>query len=210
MWPVPFVKWQNWPQIRVYAPPFPKKIIHAKHWKFVGDHNSHLIWRYDFASIVAWLNTRIVGLFKCNFKKKSRIGCRIIYIILAQNTFVFVRFQVEIHEDFIQSCFDRLKASYDTLCVLDGDKDSINCARQEAIRMVRVLTVLKEYINECDSDYHEERTILPMSRCSHNLSGRFLGNNISAVLFFPDILQTMCHSFVIVSSQFFHPLTMPE
>lgn len=72
--------------------------------------------------------------------------------------------QVEIHEDFIQSCFDRLKASYDTLCVLDGDKDSINCARQEAIRMVRVLTVLKEYINECDSDYHEERTILPMSR----------------------------------------------
>lgn len=71
---------------------------------------------------------------------------------------------MEIHEDFIQSCFDRLKASYDTLCVLDGDKDSINCARQEAIRMVRVLTVLKEYINECDSDYHEERSILPMSR----------------------------------------------
>lgn len=69
-----------------------------------------------------------------------------------------------IHEDFIQSCFDRLKASYDTLCVLDGDKDSINCARQEAVRMVRVLTVLREYINECDSDYHEERTILPMSR----------------------------------------------
>lgn len=36
--------------------------------------------------------------------------------------------------------------------------------------MVRVLTVLKEYINECDSDYHEERTILPMSRCSQNLT----------------------------------------
>lgn len=34
--------------------------------------------------------------------------------------------------------------------------------------MVRVLTVLKEYINECDSDYHEERTILPMSRYCHN------------------------------------------
>lgn len=82
--------------------------------------------------------------------------------------------------------------------MLDGDKDSINCARQEAIRMVRVLTVLKEYINECDSDYHEERTILPMSRCSQNLSGRFLGNNISAV-FSTDILQTMCTSLVIVS-----------
>ncbi|KAL8190418.1 UNVERIFIED_CONTAM: putative ubiquitin carboxyl-terminal hydrolase FAF-X, partial [Gekko kuhli] len=87
--------------------------------------------------------------------------------------------QVVIHEDFIQSCFDRLKASYDTLCVLDGDKDSINCARQEAIRMVRVLTVLREYINECDSDYHEERTILPMSRA-------FRGKHISLVVRFPN------------------------
>ncbi|CAB1346501.1 unnamed protein product, partial [Coregonus sp. 'balchen'] len=87
--------------------------------------------------------------------------------------------QVEIHEDFIQSCFDRLKASYDTLCVLDGDKDSINWARQEAIRMVRVLTVLKEYINECDSDYHEERTILPMSRA-------FRGKHITLTVRFPN------------------------
>ncbi|XP_067107993.1 ubiquitin carboxyl-terminal hydrolase 9X isoform X3 [Osmerus mordax] len=87
--------------------------------------------------------------------------------------------QVEIHEDFIQSCFDRLKASYDTLCVLDGDKDSVNIARQEAVRMVRVLTVLKEYINECDSDYHEERTILPMSRA-------FRGKHITLIVRFPN------------------------
>ncbi|MEJ1281133.1 ubiquitin specific peptidase 9 X chromosome [Cricetulus griseus] len=87
--------------------------------------------------------------------------------------------QVVIHEDFIQSCFDRLKASYDTLCVLDGDKDSINCARQEAVRMVRVLTVLREYINECDSDYHEERTILPMSRA-------FRGKHLSFIVRFPN------------------------
>ncbi|TRY97210.1 hypothetical protein DNTS_013712 [Danionella cerebrum] len=90
--------------------------------------------------------------------------------------------QVEIHEDFIQSCFDRLKASYDTLCVLDGDKDSINCARQEAIRMVRVLTVLREYITECDSDYHEERTILPMSRA-------FRGKHITLVLITAKLTQ---------------------
>uniref|UniRef100_A0A8C4ME89 USP domain-containing protein n=1 Tax=Equus asinus asinus TaxID=83772 RepID=A0A8C4ME89_EQUAS len=87
--------------------------------------------------------------------------------------------QVAIHEDFIQSCFDRLKASYDTLCVLDGDKDSINCARQEAVRMVRVLTVLREYISECDSDYHEERTILPMSRA-------FRGKHLSLIVRFPN------------------------
>uniref|UniRef100_A0A8C4PQ71 USP domain-containing protein n=1 Tax=Equus asinus asinus TaxID=83772 RepID=A0A8C4PQ71_EQUAS len=86
---------------------------------------------------------------------------------------------VAIHEDFIQSCFDRLKASYDTLCVLDGDKDSINCARQEAVRMVRVLTVLREYISECDSDYHEERTILPMSRA-------FRGKHLSLIVRFPN------------------------
>ncbi|MEQ2196315.1 hypothetical protein XENOCAPTIV_010855 [Xenoophorus captivus] len=112
--------------------------------------------------------------------------------------------QVEIHEDFIQSCFDRLKASYDTLCVLDGDKDSINCARQEAIRMVRVLTVLKEYINECDSDYHEERTILPMSRAvcldhaklgenslSPSLDSRFFGPSPSQVLYLIEVVYAL-------------------
>lgn len=88
-----------------------------------------------------------------------------------------------IHEDFIQSCFDRLKASYDTLCVLDGDKDSINCARQEAVRMVRVLTVLREYINECDSDYHEERTILPMSRFVTDLLCCYLIDSLLAIGF---------------------------
>ncbi|XP_074179594.1 ubiquitin carboxyl-terminal hydrolase 9X-like isoform X3 [Rhinolophus sinicus] len=87
--------------------------------------------------------------------------------------------QLVIHEDFIQSCFDRLKVSYDVLCVLDCDKDSANCAKHEAIRMVRVLTVLREYINECDSDYHEERTILPMSRA-------FRGKHLSLVVRFPN------------------------
>lgn len=108
------------------------------------------------------LELSVLVLMWCDlFKKKKKKSC-------LHWCSCFVLHQVEIHEDFIQSCFDRLKASYDTLCVLDGDKDSINCARQEAIRMVRVLTVLKEYINECDSDYHEERTILPMSRYSQH------------------------------------------
>nr|CAC38831.1 putative ubiquitin-specific protease [Mus musculus] len=88
--------------------------------------------------------------------------------------------QVVIHEDFIQSCFDRLKASYDTLCVLDSEKDNIfSCARQEAIRMVRILTVLREYISEYDSDYHEERMILPMSRA-------FRGKHLSFTVRFPN------------------------
>lgn len=34
--------------------------------------------------------------------------------------------------------------------------------------MVLVLLVLNEYINECDSDYDEERTILHMPRFVKN------------------------------------------
>ncbi|KAK6195512.1 hypothetical protein SNE40_000926 [Patella caerulea] len=72
--------------------------------------------------------------------------------------------QVEIHEDFIQSCIDRLKALFDTVSVLEKDKDSISRVMQETIRMVRILTVLKEYVAECDEAYGEERMILPLSR----------------------------------------------
>lgn len=71
---------------------------------------------------------------------------------------------VDIHEDFIQTCIDRLKPSYDTVCVLEDDKESKNRVMQEAMRMVRVLTVLKEYVAECDEAYGEERSILPLGR----------------------------------------------
>ncbi|XP_070538663.1 ubiquitin carboxyl-terminal hydrolase 9X-like isoform X2 [Ptychodera flava] len=87
--------------------------------------------------------------------------------------------QVEIHEDFIQSCMDRLKAAYDTITVLEKDKDSQNRVRQETVRMTRVLTVLREYISECDGDYNEERTILPMARA-------FRGKHVSLLVRFPN------------------------
>ena len=121
-------------------------------------------------------------LWRVVIQSNDDIACRAIDLLKEIYTNLGPRLQVNqvvIHEDFIQSCFDRLKASYDTLCVLDGDKDSINCARQEAVRMVRVLTVLREYINECDSDYHEERTILPMSRA-------FRGKHLSFIVRFPN------------------------
>ena len=72
--------------------------------------------------------------------------------------------QVEIHEDFISSCIDRLKALFDTVTVLEKDKDCTDRVMQETIRMVRVLNVLKEYVAECDEAYTEERVILPLSR----------------------------------------------
>ncbi|XP_030838236.1 probable ubiquitin carboxyl-terminal hydrolase FAF-X isoform X3 [Strongylocentrotus purpuratus] len=72
--------------------------------------------------------------------------------------------QSDIHEDFIQSCMDRLKAMYDTLRILETDKECADKVQHEATRMTRILTILKEYISEYDLDFTEERTILPMAR----------------------------------------------
>lgn len=74
--------------------------------------------------------------------------------------------QVEIHEDFIQSCIDRLKPAFDTVTAIESDKDQNSTSKvaMETTRMVRILTVLKEYIAECDEAHGEERTILPLSR----------------------------------------------
>ena len=71
---------------------------------------------------------------------------------------------MEIHEDFLQYCMDRLKASYDTVSVLEKDKDSVNRVNQEVLRMIRVMTVMREYVAECDDAYGEERVILPLGR----------------------------------------------
>ena len=72
--------------------------------------------------------------------------------------------QVAIHEDFLQLCNDRLKAAYDTISALEKDQESMPRIQQEANRMIRILTALREYIAECDDAYGEERAILPLSR----------------------------------------------
>ena len=77
---------------------------------------------------------------------------------------LYYRHQVAIHEDLLQYCIDRLKASYDTVSALDRDKDSMNRIYQEASRMIRVMTVLHEYVAECDDAHGEERAILPLGR----------------------------------------------
>ncbi|CAG7834571.1 unnamed protein product [Allacma fusca] len=74
--------------------------------------------------------------------------------------------QTDVHEDFLSSCMDRLRTSYDTILVLEKDKDSTNRVRQEVTRACRVLRVLWEYISECDSDYGEERAFIPLYRAA--------------------------------------------
>lgn len=87
--------------------------------------------------------------------------------------------QVDIHEDFISSCFDRLRASYDTISILD-QKDSSEKFQQEHTRLCRVLKVLQKYIMECDIDYGEERrTLIPLYRASR-------GKQLSLSIRFPN------------------------
>ncbi|XP_064082430.1 probable ubiquitin carboxyl-terminal hydrolase FAF-X isoform X2 [Macrobrachium nipponense] len=86
--------------------------------------------------------------------------------------------QVIIHDDFLSNCMSRLKAMYDTVSVLDRDKDSVNRVRQETTRMCRVLKVLHEYVSECDGDFGDDRTILPLGRASR-------GKHMSLLVRFP-------------------------
>ena len=90
--------------------------------------------------------------------------------------------QVEIHEDFIGSCIDRLKASFDTVSVLQTesgaarDQGRIQTALQ---RLCRVVRVLHEYVSECDGDFQEERTLLPLHRAAR-------GKQLSVVVRYPN------------------------
>lgn len=68
---------------------------------------------------------------------------------------------------------DRLKAHYDTVTVLnrvylDGreerEEQVTNKIKVEAMKMCRVMKVLQEYINECDTAFPGERKILPLHR----------------------------------------------
>ncbi|XP_037075311.1 probable ubiquitin carboxyl-terminal hydrolase FAF-X, partial [Pollicipes pollicipes] len=71
--------------------------------------------------------------------------------------------QKSIHADFISNCMDRLRASHDTMSVLERDCDSPARLRV-ATTLCRVLKVLREYIVECDKEYGDERVCLPLFR----------------------------------------------
>ncbi|KAK9879631.1 hypothetical protein WA026_006697 [Henosepilachna vigintioctopunctata] len=80
--------------------------------------------------------------------------------------------QMQFHENFITECYDRLRAHYDTISVLqksenDKEFDSNqlqNRIRAEAVKMCRVIRVLHEYLSECDGAFIADRKILPLYR----------------------------------------------
>ncbi|XP_013401949.1 probable ubiquitin carboxyl-terminal hydrolase FAF-X isoform X1 [Lingula anatina] len=86
--------------------------------------------------------------------------------------------QLAIHEDFLSICRDRMKAMYDTVTALQKDKDSLK-VDQESTRIIRVMTLLREYIQECDDTHGEERAILPLNRACR-------GKHIGIVVRFPN------------------------
>ena len=73
---------------------------------------------------------------------------------------------VDIHEDFVSSCMDRLRASFDTITVLQTEKGEEERLRTETVRLCRVLMVLYECVSECDGDFAVERTFLPLFRAA--------------------------------------------
>lgn len=76
------------------------------------------------------------------------------------------------HENHIAECIDRLRAHYDTLCILRKEsldeqgpsEQTVQDIKTEAIKICRVMKVLQEYISECDMAYPGERKILPLHR----------------------------------------------
>ncbi|KAK3733916.1 hypothetical protein QZH41_000977 [Actinostola sp. cb2023] len=76
--------------------------------------------------------------------------------------------QVEIHNQFIQTCTSRIQESAKVLLSSNEEDDKVEGSKssiaEEAIKVVRCLTVLREYVSECDDDHLEERAILPHGR----------------------------------------------
>lgn len=80
--------------------------------------------------------------------------------------------QVDIHDKFILNCTNQIRQSADlfsnesTENIPIEEKCSIprEMLQQEAKKTVRCLTVLKEYVAECDDEHAEERAILPHGR----------------------------------------------
>jgi len=53
---------------------------------------------------------------------------------------------------------------FDTISALERNNDNMSRINQEAQRMIRVLTILRVYITDCDEAYSDERAILPLYR----------------------------------------------
>jgi hypothetical protein len=58
---------------------------------------------------------------------------------------------------------DRLRVSHDKLTIINNENEA-SLHNQEIIRILRVMTVLKEYVCEFDANYACERIYSPLYR----------------------------------------------
>ena len=119
----------------------------------------------------------------------EEIASRGIELLKEVNTNLGPRLQSSIlafHETYIAECMHRLKAHYDTVSVLnkvflDGKEERFdqqaNEIKMETMKMCRVMKVLQEYINECDTAFSGERKILPLHRAAR-------GKNLALIIRF--------------------------
>ncbi|XP_047353087.1 probable ubiquitin carboxyl-terminal hydrolase FAF-X isoform X1 [Vespa velutina] len=124
----------------------------------------------------------------------EEIANRAIELLKEVNTNLGPRLQssaLEFHDDYIAECMDRLKTHYDTVSALskvylgkkeERDEQMSNKIKVEAIKMCRVMKVLQEYINECDTAFPEERKILPLHRAAR-------GKHLSLIIRFPNHIR---------------------
>ncbi|KAL1497662.1 hypothetical protein ABEB36_008585 [Hypothenemus hampei] len=86
-----------------------------------------------------------------------------------------VQNQLDFHLQYIGECYDRLRAHYDTVTILQKSmatkeldtSQMPNRIEIEAVKMCRVMKVLHEYIIECDNAFVGERKILPLHRACY-------------------------------------------
>ncbi|CAH1960059.1 unnamed protein product [Acanthoscelides obtectus] len=118
------------------------------------------------------------------------IAARAIELLKEVSTNLGPRLQasrLDFHETFVTECYDRLRAHFDTLSVLQKSTTQLATAavdgtlattldapgqmqhriQAEAVKMCRVLKVLHEYISECDNNFVGERRVLPLHRACH-------------------------------------------
>ncbi|UJR08730.1 hypothetical protein I4U23_012987 [Adineta vaga] len=89
----------------------------------------------------------------------DEVAARGIQLIKEVYTNISPQLKIEIkriHQKFIEECFTRLKNVYEQI-KSKSTPEKINA-------LTRLLTVLREYLAECDYSYHKERNVLPMAR----------------------------------------------
>ncbi|XP_001604458.2 probable ubiquitin carboxyl-terminal hydrolase FAF-X isoform X1 [Nasonia vitripennis] len=119
----------------------------------------------------------------------EEIANRGIELLKEVNTNLGPRLQSSVmafHETYIAECMDRLKAYYDAVSILrkesledkeDKDENAAEVIKSETMKMCRVMKVLQEYLNECDTAFPGERKILPLHRAAR-------GKHLSLVIRF--------------------------